>query len=367
MDTDRLKPAIICMAAGKSQMIVIKKARELGFSVIAIDRNPDAPGFIFSDERIVQSTYEGKPIISQLHVLQDRYKLLGVINRSSGIPVVTTAEICRAFSLPGVPPASARCIIDKSRLMRLLKEHGIAAPSCHAVSSLAEIEKNRFPLPCVVKPSLSIVGKSGVRIVKDAHAIPHAVTAAKAVSMNGVVNIEAFVPGRNVSLMSVIQSGQLYPITLLDEINVVDKNGNIAGYGFAVPSLFTGQPEETRIINLAKKVVNAFGLDTTAFNMSCRCESGGVPKLIEIHLDLGGDMILEALFPASSSFDVLGSLIRSLTGRHTSYNNINFSPTAIVFREGEGLVSDRPYEILSAPDRISIEHMIRSTQRGTDG
>lgn len=363
MHSTQLKPAIICLAAGKSQLIVIKRAKELGFAVLAIDRNPDAPGFSFSDERIVLSTYEAKPIIRQLHALQDRYQLSGVINRSSGIPVVTAAEICQEFALPGISPVSARIIIDKSQLMKVCKTYGIAAPTCQSVSSLAEIDRSCLSFPCVVKPALSIVGKSGVCIVQDANALPAAFTAAKVAAMNGIVNIEELMQGRDVSLMSVVQRGQLYPITLLDELNIVDSEGNIKGAGFAVPSVFTGQPEETRIIKLARQIVDSFKLGTTAFNMSCRCESGGEPRLIEIHLDLGGDLVLDVLLPESTSFDVLSFAILSLAGENPPCKNINFIPSAVIFSKGEGLVSERPYKILSGPDRISLEQTIISTQR----
>lgn len=363
MHSTKLKPAIICLAAGKSQLVVIKKAKEQGFAVLAIDRNPDAPGFSFSDERIVLSTYEAKPIIRQLHALQDRYKLLGVINRSSGIPVVTAAEICQEFLLPGIPPASARIIIDKSQLMKACKTYGIAAPICQSVSSLAEVDRSCLRFPCVIKPALSIVGKSGVRVVQDPNDLPAAVTAAKAVAMNGIVNIEELMQGRDVTLMTVVQRGQLYPITLLDELNVSDSKGNIKGAGFAVPSVFSGQSEEAHMINLAWQLVDSFKLITTALNISCRCESGGEPRLIEIHLDLGGDLVLDALLPESTSFDVLSYAILSLIGETPPLKNINFIPSAVIFSKGEGLVSERPYKILSGPDRISLEQTIISTQR----
>lgn len=363
MHSAKLKPAIICLAAGKSQLIVIKKAKELGFVVLAIDCNPDAPGFSLSDERIVLSTYEAKPIIRQLHTLEDRYQLSGVVNRSSGIPVVTASEICQEFALPGIPPASARIIIDKSQLMKVCTMHGIAAPTCQSASSLAEVDRSCLRFPCVVKPALSIVGKSGVRIVQDANALSAAFTAAKAVAMNSIVNIEELMQGRDVSLISVVQRGQLYPITLLDELNMTDSKGNIKGTGFAVPSIFSGQPEEALIIDLGRQIVDSFKLNTTAFNMSCRCESGGTPRLVEIHLDLGGDLVLDALLPESTSFDVLSFAILSLAGENPSCKNINFIPSAVIFSKGEGLVSERPYKILSEPDRILLEQTIISTQR----
>ena len=287
------KSAVINLGAGDSQYPVILAAKNLGFSVIAIDRDPNAPGFALSDEQIELSTFEAAPIIQALHTLLDKYQVLGVINRSSGPPVLTAAEICQAFGLPGVSPDSARVILHKSALMAACSLHGIDAPVCYTASSLTEIATSSLNFPCIVKPSLSLSGKSGVSLSSNISDLPIAFAGARAVSLDGKVNIEEYVSGSDVSLMAIVKNGQLHPITLLDELNVIDDTNIIQGIGFAVPSLFSGGPEEARIISLAQRIVDSFRLDTTAFNMSCRCEPGGMPKLIEIHLDLGGDHLLE--------------------------------------------------------------------------
>ena len=363
MQENKLRKSIICLAAGKSQIIVIEKAKELGLSVLAVDRDPNAPGFALSDEKLRLSTYDAQPIIETLHSLKHKYQLVGVVNRSSGPPVVTAAKICQAFELPGIPLDSARIIVNKSELMKACAGRGIATPACQAVSSLEEVSREHLDFPCIVKPSLSLVGKNGVRLVPNENSLPEAFMAAHQAAMNHMVNVEEFVPGRDVSLMGVVVGGQLQCITLLDELNITDSKGKIKGSGFAVPSVYSGQSEEARIIELAKKIVDSFKLDTTAFNMSCRCESRGAPRLVEVHLDLAGDLILDALLPESTSFDVLSFSILSLAGGNPTLENINFRPSAVIFSEGEGLVSERPYKILSAPDLITLEHTIMSTQR----
>jgi len=359
-DSSGLRRAVVCVAAGKSQIIVIRKVKELGLAALAVDRNSHAPGFRLADERIVLSTYEPKPIIARLRSLQGTYRIVGLVNRSSGPPVVTSAEICQSLGLPGVPPDSARLIVDKSQLLATCAAQGIPVPTCQSAWSLDQISGPRLQYPCVIKPALSLVGKSGVRVVRDAAALPDAFAAAHRVGMNGLVNIEEFLPGHDVSLMAVVQERRLYPITLLDELNATDTTGDVCGVGFAVPSVFSGQPEEARIIGLAQQVVDIFELGTTALNMSCRCEVGGQPRLVEIHLDLGGDLILDALMPASTSFDVLGFVIRALMGEQVTVPQIAFGPAAVLFGAGEGLVSERAYDLVTAVDRAALEHILSS-------
>jgi len=350
-----MKKAVISIGAGKSQALIIQKAKDIGFAVIGVDRNRHAPCFDLCDEKIYISTHEPNEIIEHLRAFNELYDLLGVINRSSGIPVVTGAEISKAFHLPGVKPNAAKIIIDKSQLISFCNENNISAPRQISVKAFNELDNFEFDYPCIIKPSLSNVGKSGVFRVDREVELKKAFFDAKNHSVNGVVNIEEYVEGYDVTLMSVVQKGVVYPITLLDEINKIDRSAKYYGVGFAIPSRFTNKVEESKIHKLAQKIVTTFQLDTTVFLMSCKCSFGSTPKLIEIHLDIGGDLILDKLIPASTTYDVLGQIINVLTQEEFCFQKLNFNPTAIVYEQGEGLVSERGCFMYEAKDRQILE------------
>jgi len=358
IDVGHLPSAVVCIGAGKWQVIVIRKAKELGLAVIAVDRDPDAPGFALSDERLVLSTQDAGPIINRVSELRARYQLVGVVNRSSGIPVVTAAKTAQAYGLPGVPCDSARTIVDKAKFQKACAAKGLHMALRQSVSTLAKLRPSHVTFPCVLKPAMSMVGKSGVRIVTNAASLADAFAAAQAASVNGVVNVEEFVSGRDVSLVAFVARGRLYALTLLDELNVSCDPGFVKGVGFAVPSLFTGYPEESHIIDLACQIVKDFGLDTTPFMLSCRCAFGGLPTPIELHLDLGGDLILDALLPASSSLDVLEFAINLQIGKCLEPVSPAFRASAVIYSEGDALVSDRPHRIFTAPDRQTLERLL---------
>ena len=48
--------AIIIVSAGAMQVPAIKIAKEMGFTVIATDRNPDAVGFQYCDHKVILDT-----------------------------------------------------------------------------------------------------------------------------------------------------------------------------------------------------------------------------------------------------------------------------------------------------------------------
>ena len=71
------KFAVICLAAGKSQLPVIAKAKSLGYTIVAIDQNRDAHGFEYADYKIYQSTYDADAIIKELDKFRNKLKWIG--------------------------------------------------------------------------------------------------------------------------------------------------------------------------------------------------------------------------------------------------------------------------------------------------
>ena len=355
--------AIVCLAAGKSQLIVIRKAQELGFAVIAVDRNPQAPGFSLADERLIASTYDPQPILGHLEKLRESYSFAAVVNRSAGPPVITAAELSQRLGLPGISPDVARLVIDKGLLMEHCRRADLPVPFGKPIAESDDIGGLKIPFPCVVKPALSILGKSGVRVVFTPDGLTEAVAEARSAAFEGRIVLESFVPGNNVSLIGFVRSGMLQPLALVDELNGADEVCRVHGAGMAVPSRFEGCIEEQLIIDAAKAIVANLGLDTTVCCMSFRCSLGGQPKLIEIHLDLGGDLILDHLLPASTSFDFVAYFIRSLAGEKIYLPSVELKPIAILFGKGDGLVSERPYQLIQAETRKELELLIMAEEK----
>jgi len=341
-----MQPTLVCLGAGKSQLLVIRKAKELGFLIIAIDRNPSAPGFLLSDVQLELSTHEAEPIICALKKLISKFKIVGVINRSAGPPVITAATICTAFSLPGVTIETAQTVVDKGRLMRFCQLNDIPAPLCQSVSTLRDLNAEDLTFPCIIKPALSLIGKGGVRLVKKSSDLPSAFNEAAQKTFNQRINVEQCIPGDDVSFISFVHQGELHPLVLLDEINGIDAEGNHFGQGFSVPSRHWKKETGDAVIRAARQLSDALNLKTTVFLVSFRVTPNTAPKVIEIHLDMGGDRILDDLMPASTNFDFVSFFINGLAGKFSQQDDIYFSPTAVMFDYGNQLISNKDFSII---------------------
>ena len=351
------KSAIICLAAGKLQEQVIIKAKNLGFIVVAIDKNKKAPGFKHADLKICQSTYDANRIIKELESLQNKFRWVGVLNRSAGPPVITAAKICKHFNIPGVPIESAQILVNKDRLRKACLEHDIPSPKyrvydidkCDAVDS--------DELPVVVKPALSLIGKSGISIVRTKEELSRSIEYAIDNTINEKIVIEEYLEGPDLSLVSFVKDGKLCPISLLDEINAEKEGGIIVGKGFKIHS-----PDKNNWVlqahDIAKKIISTFSIKRSAFMVSFRSDSKNNLRLMEIHLDLGGDLLIEEIYPKAFPFDFLELAVCMATGNIKLPNNFKIKPTAIFYDEGDDLLTERGYTVFTADSNKSLEEKI---------
>ncbi len=326
-ETPRSLPAaVICLAAGSQQLLVLQKAKALGYRILAVDRNPETPGFAFADERLLLSTHESRPILEALQPLRQHYRIAGLINRSSGIPTITAAEISHALGLPGVPPQAARCFADKALFTTDCARLGLPAPKQKTARDTSDLNFAHVTTPCVVKPAQPQVGKAAVIRVRSQVQLEAAVIEAASRSQNGKATVQSYIEGNDVILLAMAFQQRLYPIGLVDEENVFQAEGYVTASALAIPSRFAGTAVENRIHELAQQLINHYALQTTVLFISFRVTPQHEPYFIEVHLDFGGDQILDSLLPQACDFDYVSAMIQALCGNEPQFPQPGFRP-----------------------------------------
>ena len=354
--------AIICIAAGKSQMPVITEAKRMGYIVIAVDINPDAPGFAYSDLKIVQSTYDPKAIIHDLDILysnaEEKYSIIAVVNRSSGPPVVTTAEICKHLNIPNMYAQAAKTIVNKGLLRKACKKHKIPIPEFETYSIDQEHIEPQLNLPFVVKPSLSLVGKSGVGVVREKKTLSRAIEYSKDKTENQEIIIEKYLNGRDIGLTGFIIEGKVSPICLIEEINHELIDGKIIPKGMKTLSFVENKSWYDQSLEISQQLVNIFEIERSAWNISFRSDSDNNLNLIEVHLDLGGDLLIEQVFPRALPFNFLHLAIDLASGKKRYPNHFDIKPTAILYEEGTNLVNEKGFNVFSEKTQKLLDQKI---------
>ena len=350
--------ALICLAAGKSQLSLIKNAISLGYAVISVDINPIAIGFAFSTESIVSSTHDAKNIIRHLEPLSKRFIFKGILNRSSGIPVITSAEIANHFKINYYPIDAAKIILNKHLFFQRLADYKLAIPRTQIISSECQKDALIGEFPLVLKPSLSDVGKSGVIKVNSLNELNNSLSTSIASSINNYLIAQEFIDGFDVVLISFVQGGTLKPISFVEEINIFHKDKEAIGAGVLVPARIKNDVK-SKIIAASEEIIKNLNIHTSPFMISFRVAEN-TPYLMELHLDFGGDLILDVLLPNSFDFDVIRAGIQLMAGEKViTSNNLFERPTSVIYYPGKKLISDKKYYIIK---KDSLEEVLASTE-----
>tara|TARA_B100002051_G_scaffold268585_1_gene298649 strand:- start:1836 stop:2924 length:1089 start_codon:yes stop_codon:yes gene_type:complete len=355
--------AIICIAAGPSQLPLILSAKKLGYIVIAIDKDPTSIGLKYVDHFIQKSTYSFDDILSDLSNLKEKYNITGVLNRSSGLPVIVASKISEYFQIPSLSSENASKIVHKYKL-RESSPPTIPSPEFKIIKKGDVNNDFEFDFPFIVKPSLSLIGKSGVTFVKGKKDINQAINLASKATMDQVILIEEFLPGKDYSLISLVSNSKLLPICFLEEINEINPNdGIISGKGFKTISDLKDDQLINEAHQLAKEFINHYKIIRSPLLINFRQDKEGKLRLIEVHLDFGGDLLIEGFYPVALSYDFLEVALKVMTGVDVPHLSDYVKPTAILFNEGNSINRKKGFKTLSADTEEQLAQKI--TKAGT--
>jgi hypothetical protein len=277
-----MKKSVIILGAGTGQTFLYNALRK-DFALIGVDRNPAAPCFALCDEAIVAGTHEAPPIIRALETLRHKHIFDGVITNSVGRALVTQNAIAGHFSLPAMPASAVDICIRKSSTIAFAHARGIPAPQQYTMD---ELKNDASLFPVIVKPDISVMGKRGIFKADSLLCLQ------KILSEQAGTEIEQYIEGEDVSCSSYVTDGTVYPLATVNDYVGVSPAGDKIGLGYGL------RAHVAEVLGNMQELARALHIRQGILSVGCRLQ-GKTPFLIEIHLDIGGDQILEHLLPAA--------------------------------------------------------------------
>ena len=352
---------LISIGAGNSQVPLLRRAGRLGYQVVAVDRNPSAPGFADADVTVVCSTYEPPTCVAALNEVLGATKPEGIVARASGPALYTACAVSAAFDLPGLSERLVRLATIKSCLRRFLKDCNLSGPEGVSVMSTDLSEARSIKLPVVVKPDFPLVGKQAVRLLRNSTEMEIAVAAARQSSYNDKAEIEEYIEGVDCSCLFLLSGGKAVVIAWWDELVACQEDGLFIGLGVSVPSVIVNTAAQKRTEQLVQTFAAQFPEDRGLLLISMRIGEDGTPTIVEVHADMGGDLILDVLLPAANpSVDVFGLAVWIAAGECPPIRPTHLAPTAVYYTddaapEGGGL---RAHQVVQESTVIgNLQHM----------
>ena len=345
---------MMILGASALQVPAIKKAKEMGYEVISVDYDPEAVGFALADVKLVVSTLDQEEVLRQARI----YNPDVIITSTSDGPVRTAAYVNEKMGKqPDLSYEDSLCATIKSHMRDRLKECNVPVPQYYAVKNDEEFIKavQEINGDMIVKPADNAGSRGVVLLKKDittGQTEPEDIISvyeySKNNSRNGVVMVEEFMEGEEVSVEAMTVNGETTIITITDKLTTPPPY--FVELGHAEPSQHPLELQE-KIKEITKQAVAAIRLQNGPSHTEVKLTKDG-PKIVELAARLGGDFITSKLVPLSTGVDMVGNSVVLATGGEVDLAWKYDKGAAIRFISGEtGTIAeiDIPDEVKKVP------------------
>ncbi len=277
-------PRLLVLGAGPAQLGLLASARKRGLHVIAVDRDPGAPGFRYADRRAIVSV-EDEPAVERLAAAEH---IDGVVAPGIDWPVAIAARVAERLALPHPLSAEAASLsTSKLRQRERFAETGIPQPRFVVCSGVEEAgaAAQSLGFPCVVKAP-DRQGQRGLSLVIEPRRMRAAVEMALDASRSGTVLVEEHVRGREVTVNAFSVEGRFHPLTVTDRVTAEPP-----AFGVALAHAWPSELDPRAIaaaIDVAGRAAEALGVEDGPSYTQVLVTDDGVARVGELAARLGG-------------------------------------------------------------------------------
>jgi len=319
---------LLVLGAGPAQLGLLAAARRHGLYVIAVDRDPSAPGFRYADRRAIVSTEDEAGI----ERLASAERVDGVIAPGIDWPVAIAARVAERLSLPHpISPETAALSTSKLRQRERFAAAGVPQPGYVVCSGAAEAADaaNELGFPCVIKAP-DRQGQRGLTLVAEPRHVASAVEIALDASRSATLLVEEHVAGRELTVNGFSVGGRFRPLTVTDRLTAEPP-----AFGVALAHVWPSELDPRTIadaIEVAGAAGAALGIADGPSYTQILVGGDGQPCVGELAARLGGGHDAE-LCRAVLGVDLNGLALAAALGRAIALQQL-----APVAREGGGCV-----------------------------
>ncbi len=294
---------VLILGASRYYIKSIEATKQAGYWVIAIDRNPDSPGFQSANESFVCD------IIDKDKVLEIAIKAhIDAVVPLNDYGVPTAAYIASKMGINYFSEETAELATNKEKMRKKWYEDHIPCPRLELATTADGIRNaiKNIGLPCILKPAHGYGGASrGVVVISEERRIEDAISFSLSFYNDQATLIESFVESLyEHSAEVLVYKGVPYIIAISDKIKSplpyrVDKN-------VLYPSKMLDSERYHDLETTISNAVKSLGINTGAahvelattkkgfvlFEIGARCGGGGTPEPI-VHYSTGVDEFVE--------------------------------------------------------------------------
>jgi biotin carboxylase len=309
--------SVFIVAAGEMQIPAIKTAKDMGFFVIASDKDPDAAGFKYADIPLVLNTKDVDAHIKFALKNKEKYNIAGAF--AAADVAVTVSAITNALNLPGIPNEVAFASNNKAEMKKRWLRDGVPTPYSIEVSTVEEAKRvidkiGEFP---VMIKAVDNAASRGSKKIISFDELPDAIEDAKNNSTTRTALVEEFVEGKEYSVETVVFKGVHYHYGMGDRI-----------FGFAPYAIEIGHidpsrlsmEEQDEINKVVDRAADSLGITFGPAKADAIVTKKG-PMVLEMPARLSGGWHSQYTTPLATGRDPIRDVINISTGGSMSIEN----------------------------------------------
>lgn len=302
---------IMILGAGRYQVPIIEKARELGYETIAISPQGDYPGLAIADKVYYLDVRDEQGILNVARA----ERITGVTTDQTDIAVRTVAYIAEQMNLPGIGYETAKLFTDKYMMRERSMDLGLPTIRHKLAHTLEEAEAffRELGRSAIIKP-VDNQGSRGVFMIDSIKELNARFYKTRAFSPTELVIIEEYIHGREFEVDSIV-------------VNYEEKTLMYADTDlYGVPNVFASKTrlypsvvdDESvgKLLDLNHKTITGFGLrQGLTHSEYIQDETTGEIYLIEAAARGGGSFISSHIAELQSGLNTSEFLVKLATGR----------------------------------------------------
>ena len=300
---------LLVIGAGFLQDFVIRKAVSMGYETLALDANPDSPGFAHAHRYSVIDIVDEKACLEYA----ERESIDGVITAATDFGVLSAAYIAEHMGLRGIKYNTAKLIKNKYDTGKRLKEHHVDDSAffykADTETDIGELA-HTITYPVIVKPVDGSGSRGTVKADDPAHFMA-ACESAMAYSLTKCAVIEPFIEGNEYGVESIVVNGETVVLAVMKKW--MTSPPYYAELGHAIPSGLSASVEQ-RIRDCVCRAVKTLGIDCGPVNMDLILSRDGRINIVDIGARMGGNLIGSNIIPYGTGIDYVGAIICNAVG-----------------------------------------------------
>ena len=306
---------ILIVGAGFGQVPAILKAKEMGLTVIAIDKNPNAVGMKIADHSFAIDIIDFDGALE----IAKRFNVKGVMTMQTDLPIPTIGYINDNLKLNGVSYKTAQWCSNKMETRKRLKIKNCSQPDFRFVKDFnqAKIACELIGYPCVIKCADSS-GSRGVTKVNSEREIKNALNESFKFTRKDKIIVEEYINGLEFGAQTFSVNGKCVLVLLHSDILSQPPHMIPVGHSFPFEKLIDEQKEFA--INEVKLAVEALCIYNGPANIDLILdEKSNKIKIIEVGARIGATCLPE-LVEYHSGIDWVKQSINSCLGIKVNLN-----------------------------------------------